>query len=118
MDSHAGVATPMKRLRPAGSLPLVAVAFLLGGCAVTVVPPANPVEPSPAYILDHGRHASLVVVDSSGRPVRYAFGRPDRENDDIGFFRGLAALLASNGGTLGRRVLPGPATPANILGEL
>lgn len=104
----------MKRLRPAGSLLLAATAILLGGCAVTVTPPANPVNPRPAFILDHGRHSTLVVVDSSGRPVRYAFGTPERENDDIGFFRGLAALLGSESGTLGRRVLPGPPTVENL----
>lgn len=97
-------------------LPLACLAVLLcGGCAATVTPPPDPADPRPAFILDHGRHTTLVVVDSAGRPVRYAFGQLSTYPDgDIGFFRGMGALLLPAEGTLGRRVLPGPPTPANV----
>lgn len=89
---------------------------LFGGCAATVVPPGDPTDPRPAYILDHGRHTTLVVVDSGGRPVRYAFGEIGNFPDgDFGFFRGMGALILPSSGTLGRRVLPGAATPSNVL---
>ncbi|HEX6928059.1 MAG TPA: hypothetical protein VF267_02330 [Gammaproteobacteria bacterium] len=95
---------------------LLAATITLSGCAATVVPPASPGNPRPAFILDHGRHASLVVVDNGGRPVRYAFGQPGASgaDGDIGFFRGLGALLVPESGTLGRRVLPGLPTAGNV----
>lgn len=105
----------MKRSRETGVLLFAALAVLLAGCAATVVPPANPPDPRPAFILDHGRRTTLVVVDSGGRPIRYAFGQPGAYADgDIGFFRGLSALLGTGAGTLGRQVLSGPPTAGNI----
>lgn len=89
---------------------------LLGGCAATIVPPADPDDPRPVFILDHGRHTTLVVVDSAGQPIRYAFGEVGwYRNGDIGFFRGMGAMLMPKSGTLGRRVLPGGATPDDVL---
>jgi hypothetical protein len=96
-------------------LPL-ACALLASGCAATVVPPEEPENPRPAFILDHGQHTTLVVVDSGGRPVRYAFGEfGSLAESDIGFFRGMGAMLVPSAGTLGRRVLPGKPTPDNVL---
>ncbi|HEX7047960.1 MAG TPA: hypothetical protein VF275_10370 [Gammaproteobacteria bacterium] len=106
----------MKRPRYLRALLFVTPVILLTGCAATIVPPANPADPRPAFILDHGRHATLVVVDSSNRPVRYAFGETGAAVDeDFGFFRGLGALLVPDSGTLGRRVLPGAPTSDNVL---
>src|SRR5690606_19621142 len=92
----------------------------LAGCAATVTPPTAPAAPRPAWIVDHGQHATLVVVDSGGRPVRYAFGELGRYSDgDFGFFRGMGALLLPAGGhTLGRRVLRGEPTPDNVLADI
>ncbi|HEX7029357.1 MAG TPA: hypothetical protein VF254_02085 [Gammaproteobacteria bacterium] len=106
----------MKRSRQFTILLFATAMPLLGGCAATVVPPADPADPRPAFILDHGRHATLVVVDSSGRPVRYAFAETNTDpGSDFGFFRGLGALLVPDSGMLGRRVLPGSPTAQNIL---
>lgn len=92
---------------------------LAGGCAATIVPPAAPANPRPAFILDHGHHTTLVVVDSGGRPVRYAFGEFSALSEsDIGFFRGMGAMLVPSSGTLGRRVLPGEPTPGGVLGAV
>ena len=92
---------------------------LLGACAATIVPPEKPDEPLPAYLLDHGRHSTLVVVDSGGRPVRYAFGELGRYSDgEIGFFRGMGAMLLPASGTLGRRVLEGEPTPENVVSQV
>ncbi|HEX6927992.1 MAG TPA: hypothetical protein VF267_01990 [Gammaproteobacteria bacterium] len=108
----------MKSIMAVALLPLVAAA-LLAGCAAIVVPPADPADPRPAFILDHGRHTTLVVVDSSGRPVRYAFGESGwYTSSDIGFFRGMGAMLLPGSGTLGRRVLPGNPTPENVLASI
>lgn len=95
---------------------LAAAVLSAGGCAATIVPPEQPEDPRPAFILDHGRHTTLVVVDSGGRPVRYAFGEfGSLSESDIGFFRGMGAMLMPSSGTLGRRVLPGEPTPDNVL---
>ena len=95
---------------------VLVAALLAAACAATVRPPENPPEPRPAFILDHGRHTTLVVVDSGGRPVRYAFGQLSTHADgDIGFFRGMGAMLMPTDGTLGRRVLPGLPTPENVV---
>lgn len=89
---------------------------VLGGCAATIIPPENPPDPRPAFVLDHGRHTTLVVVDSGGRPVRYAFGELGWYTDgDIGIFRGMGAMLLPASGTLGRRVLEGPPSASNVL---
>lgn len=88
---------------------------LLGACAATVKPPADPEDPRPVFILDHGHHATLVVVDAAGRPVRYAFGDLNWGADgDIGFYRGMGAMLMPDSGTLGRRVLDGEPTLGSI----
>lgn len=94
---------------------VVMLAVLATGCAATVVPPEHPEDPRAAFILDHGRHTSLVVVDSGGRPVRYAFGELGSESGDIGILRGMGAMLMPESGTLGRKVLPGPPTPDSVM---
>jgi len=107
---------------PASNVTLLALATalpLIAGCAATVVPPMQPEDPRPAYILDHGSHTTLVVVDSGGRPVRYAFGELSRYTDgDFGFFRGMSALLVPTAGTLGRRVLDGEPSPDDVLNNV
>lgn len=104
-----------RRVKPPPALAALA-AVCMAGCAATIIPPNDPDAPRAAYILDHGRHTTLVVVDSNDRPVRYAFGQLNAYADgDIGFFRGMAAMLMPGPGTLGRRVLPGPPTPDNVL---
>lgn len=96
-------------------IPMLALLPVLGGCATTVTPPADPAAPRPAFLIDHGRHSTLVLTNNAGDPVRYAFGKVDwYTGTDIGLFRGLAALLIPDSGTLGRRVLPGPPTADNI----
>lgn len=82
------------------------------GCGSTVViPPASPVDPVPVFVLDHGRHTSLVLPAPDGTLTRYAYG-------DWRFYaerrtgpgHAAAAILWPTDAALGRRHLPGPAT--------
>jgi hypothetical protein len=81
----------------------------LGGCTTHVTPPAAPVSPAKVFVLDHGRHTSLVVSTPEGGLMRYAYGDwrfyAERQT---GLGHAIAALLWSTPGALGRRHLPGP----------
>lgn len=56
------------------ALPLLLAAVLLTGCAGRIVPPSAPIDPVEIYLLDHGRHASLVLPRQGGGVVRYSYG--------------------------------------------
>lgn len=81
----------------------------LSGCANRVVPPSAIAEPGKVFIIDHGRHTSLVISTPEGALVRFAYGDwrfyAERET---GIGHAIAALLWSTPGALGRRNLPGP----------
>ena len=92
-------------------LPGLLLALLLGGCApVTVQPPPAPQDPVTVALLDHGRHASLVLP--AERPetwIRYSYGdwRYYVEGE-TGIRASLAALLVPTRAALGRQLLTGP----------
>jgi hypothetical protein len=100
----------MMDLRSRTSVLVTMVALLLSGCGATlIVPPATPLEPVPVFVLDHGRHTSLVLPAPDGALHRYAYGdwRYYAERD-TSLIRGLAALLWPTPGALGHRQLAGP----------
>ena len=92
---------------------------LLAGCTTTVIPPAEPVEPAPVFILDHGRHTSLVLSTPEGDMVRYAYGDwryyAERET---GFARAVIALFWPTRGALGHKELEGPPTAEQVRREV
>ncbi|MBB5015992.1 hypothetical protein [Rehaibacterium terrae] len=84
----------------------LATVALLAGCAATVVAPGAPVQPRPVYLLDHGRHTSLVLVDASGRPVRIAYGEWRwYVEGETGAVRAFGALFRPTPAALGRHML-------------
>ena len=93
----------------------MAASLLLAGCATVVVAPAAPEDPVPAFLLDHGGHASLVLPAEKGRLVRYAYG-------DFSWYAlgrtgpgtGLAALAGGTPAALGRGELAGPAEARSV----
>jgi hypothetical protein len=92
---------------------------LLAGCSITVIPPPDPVEPAPVFILDHGRHTSLVLSTPEGNMVRYAYGDwryyAERET---GITRALVALFWPTRGALGHGELEGPPTIEQVRSEV
>lgn len=99
----------MRGLRP---VLLLATLLTLGGCGTTaIVPPSRPLDPVPVFVLDHGRHTSLVLTAADGSLHRFAYGdwRYYAERD-TGLWSALAALLWPTPGALGHRLLPGPPT--------
>ena len=96
--------------------PLVLLLLLLTGCGATrIVPPLDPRDPVSVFVLDHGRHTSLVLPAPDGSLHRYAYGdwRYYAERD-TGAASGLAALLWSTPGALGHRRMPGPVTAGAV----
>jgi hypothetical protein len=93
-------------------MPSALLALALSGCAATIVPPSLPEDPAPVYVLDHGRHNSLVLVVADDRVMRYALGEwawyAERET---GFGRSLQALFKPTPSALARARLLGPAEP-------
>ncbi|MDI5985763.1 hypothetical protein QLQ85_13285 [Halomonas sp. M4R5S39] len=86
-------------------LPWLLTALLLGGCAGRIVPPSAPVDPVDVYLLDHGRHASLVLPRRQGGLVRYSYGEwgwyvEGRRH----LLAGVSAMLWPTTGGLGRGV--------------
>lgn len=104
------------RIRRARHVGLLLAALLfLGGCVTRVVPPGDVREPAKVFILDHGRHTSLVVSTPEGGLVRYAYGDwrfyAERET---GLGHAIAASFWNTPGALGRRHLPGPPDSASV----
>lgn len=97
------------------TLCLIACALGLAGCATVVIPPLDPRDPVPVFVLDHGQHSSLVLPADEGRLVRYAYGDWDYYAlRKVTLVHGLRALLWPTPAALGRRVLPGPPQPDRV----
>lgn len=83
-------------------------------CTNTVVPPVDPERPVAAFLLDHGRHASLVLEHDDGM-TRYAWGDWDYyARNRTGPLRASGTLFGNNRAGLGRKRLPGPADRASV----
>lgn len=95
---------------------LVAAALLpTAACTNVIVPPAEPLSPQAVYILDHGRHASLVLPAADSGLVRYAFGDWKYYAEaKTGVAETSAAALVPTASGLGRRQLPEPPTEEGI----
>ena len=88
---------------------------MLGGCVTTIIPPAEPLQPTAVFVVDHGRTASLVIPRADGSMLRYAYG--DWNYYALGktdLAHGIAALLWPTQGALGRAELEGPVTLPSV----
>ncbi|MFW5969468.1 MAG: hypothetical protein ACOCP9_02410 [Halofilum sp. (in: g-proteobacteria)] len=99
---------------PARACAIALAALLSGACTNTVIPPAEPADPATAFLLDHGRHASLILESAEGM-TRYAWGDWDYYAlNRTGPFRASGTLFGANQAGLGRKRLPGPARRAPV----
>jgi hypothetical protein len=90
------------------------VAFFFSGCGFTVIPPPAPADSAPVFLLDHGRHASLVLPVDGGM-VRYAYGDWDwYVLRQTGITQGSRALFGPSPAGLGRKKLDASPTPASV----
>lgn len=83
----------------------------LSGCtSVQVIPPTELDAPVPVFLLDHGRHTSLIVPAQEGIMMRYAYGdRRYYAYASANLSTGFSALFRNTPAVLGRKVLTGPA---------
>lgn len=107
-------------LRRAAHIGLLLGALLtFGGCTTQITPPTELEAPAMVFVLDHGRHTSLVMSTPDGAMVRYAYGDwryyAERET---GVIRAIAALLWNTQAALGRRELPGPPTAEAVRAQV
>ena len=91
-----------------GSLASAASLLLLvffTGCTYTLTPPPLPSNPTQVFLLDHGRHSSLVLPTDS-EMIRYSYGDWDwYVLNQRGFRSAIHALLQSSQAALGRQKL-------------
>jgi hypothetical protein len=95
----------------------VVTASLLGlaACTNVVIPPPAPPEPQSVFVLDHGRHASLVLPAADSGMVRYAYGDWRYYAQwQTGVVETTGAVVWPTTAALGRRELRTPATPAGV----
>lgn len=106
--------------RQAAQLALVLTLPLwLASCTNKIFPPRDVTDPAQVGVLDHGRHASLVVEVADGSILRYAYGDWDwYALQQTGPFEASAALLWQSQAALGRKQLPGPFSPATVAQEV
>lgn len=78
-------------------------ATLLTTCTTLVEPPRNPPDPVSTFLVDHGRHASLLLPDADGTLVEWVYGEWRwYALDESGWWRVPATAFWPTRGTLGR----------------
>jgi hypothetical protein len=82
------------------------------GCANTIIPPEQVNDPRTVYLLDFGRHSSLLIPDTDSAPfmgalTEYAYGDWKwYAEKQTGWTRIVPTLFWPTQGTLGRRTAP------------
>ncbi|HEX2971329.1 MAG TPA: hypothetical protein VHP11_03290 [Tepidisphaeraceae bacterium] len=89
---------------------LIALLSTLTGCTNVITPPPPPADPVTVYLLDHGRHPSLVLPRPDGNLTRYAYGNWSwYALGKTGVFQALGALFIPGQAGLGRREFDSPS---------
>jgi hypothetical protein len=115
----AGISSLSAITRRLGAGLLVALLLAASACRTNIQPPEGVAEPARIALLDHGRHASLILETPGGGMTRYAYG--DWHWYAAGrnrFVDGVAALLWPTQAALGRRQFDGPFAPHTILQQV
>ncbi len=113
--SDAGALWVNRPRRCWSGLWIILILLSLQDCATIVIPPVIKHGGEPVFLLDHGRHAGLVLPTPDNHIVRYSYGDwTYYARNMTGPYQGTSALLWPTQGALGRRELPGPPTVAAI----
>ncbi|MBS3803584.1 MAG: DUF2459 domain-containing protein [Oleiphilaceae bacterium] len=84
-------------------LGLFLVFVMLPGCSTRVIPPAQPQQPVTVHLMDHGRHASLILPAPETGWVRYAHGEWRwYAKHETGFWRAVSALFLPTDAAIAR----------------
>ncbi|MEX0899568.1 MAG: hypothetical protein WD081_02640 [Gammaproteobacteria bacterium] len=87
----------------------------LTGCATAVDCPPVEHDARVVVLLDHGRHASLVIEDDAGTPIRYSYGdRRWYSDEDFSLRSGFAALFRPTPAVVTRIPIDAKPEPAAI----
>jgi len=83
---------------------LTVAGLCLSSCTTSIVPPADPVDPVSVYVIDYGRHTSLMLPRDEGGPlVEYAYGEWNWfALDYSNWYNVFGTLLWPTQGALGR----------------
>ena len=83
---------------------LLVTLLIAPGCATTITPPRNVTDSTPIYLIDYGRHSSIMFRVGGDDVREYCFGDYDWFAINRNTRRdALRALFNSAGSTLGRR---------------
>ncbi len=98
------------------TIPVVCILLpVLGACAAMVDCPRPVADARAVFLLDHGRHPSLVLEDSDGTLVRYSYGDwRYYALDDTGPGSAVAAMLWRTPAGLGQRRYDVDPTPQSV----
>ncbi|MFP4181550.1 MAG: hypothetical protein ACLFTX_03020 [Thiohalospira sp.] len=104
-----------RAVRSSGGVLLAGGALLVSsGCATTIVPPESVEQPETVFVLDHGRHSSLVLPHPEGF-VRYAYGDWGWYAEvDTGAMQAFRAGLWPSRAGLGRSLTEADATREGV----
>jgi hypothetical protein len=108
-----------KRRALLDTLLLAMCVLLLTACTSVIVPPEHVADPVSVFVLDHGRHSSLVLPSDAGGAVRYSYG--DWEYyalNQTGLGSGLRALLWPTPAALGQQLLAGQIDADSVARQL
>jgi hypothetical protein len=86
---------------------LIAAVTVAAGCTTRIITPENPSAPTAVFIVDYGRHTSLVLPAQDGKSlVEYSYGDWNwYALDKSGLLDVFPTMLWPTRGTLGRRSL-------------
>jgi hypothetical protein len=104
-NGRADTGPERRPLLPTSLFPLLLI-LLLSGCTVRLSAPEVTGPGVSIFLLDHGRHSSLVLPRGGGEVVRYSYGDWLYYAEAVtGFRSAAAAALWPTRAALGRRVL-------------
>jgi len=107
------------RFRGASVVALLVLGASAAGCTTRLTEPSAPSSPVSALLLDHGRHASLVLPGTDHGTVRYSFGDwRYYAKGDTRLRSGLKALFWPTPSALGRRELEAEPEEEAVRGAL